>query len=272
MYPNAAKQRSTNPAVGCVYPSSPRPTRSSPPYKASTFRGAAPTRQTAVPQHPPPPPRRREKSGEEMEEVCASLKELSTLDHGLQQLFACPPNTLDSGEAYAARHEQLVVYRGRLARRVSRYSQVVKGMATKLTSTDEESETQRWYHHHVKQLQQHKSRLSRWWSSTERHFHTLRMASFVSEVELHNKAEDTTCSSDVSTPPPTKLGSVLPRPGGGSEAMEESLKDVCRQSNSSTVPSSRTSSIDSQKPSFVDIMTVDQVVGGKWGCGIKREV
>eukprot|EP00922_Rhytidocystis_sp_ex-Travisia-forbesii_P045756 GHVS01068276.1.p1 GENE.GHVS01068276.1~~GHVS01068276.1.p1 ORF type:complete len:402 (+),score=77.93 GHVS01068276.1:307-1512(+) len=245
----------------------------------------------------------------ELGEICGMVKELCTLDQGLDQLFSNPPKTRDPNttESYASRHERLVVYRGRLARRVSRYSQVVKAIGSKqkqwsaptvssgtttgcvggvTTPLDECNQVEIWYQQHISYLQQYKCRLSRWWSETERHFHMLRMASFVSEVELSQQAKldeggSSTCccsSSDASsTPPPTKLSSSSASAQIGNNktqvriipnavANEEALKEVCRLSNSSTVPSSRTSSIDSQKPSFVDCceVTMDQPTQTKW--------
>eukprot|EP00921_Rhytidocystis_pertsovi_P005479 GHVQ01009438.1.p1 GENE.GHVQ01009438.1~~GHVQ01009438.1.p1 ORF type:complete len:462 (+),score=126.22 GHVQ01009438.1:787-2172(+) len=239
-----------------------------------------------------------------LKEVLGMLKELVTLDQGLSQLFRSPP---ENDLLTANNYEALVVYRGRLARRVSRYSQVVKALHTKLQQYQEEVRQMNWleisnssglckkrgdehHHHHVdvmmmggggvgggvgvhvrreredmereiiesyqihsQSLQRHKSRLSRWWSGTERHFHTLRMASFVSEVELSRQNSVlSTEDSDTNLPvlgeqsTAVKALAVVGKTGGGLVEVSEDTS-IYQQSNSSTVPGSRTSSIDSKK-------------------------
>lgn len=223
-----------------------------------------------------PPPMAVPLASPVLEEVRTMVKELNSLDVSLHQLFSNPPNTHRAGLdlTYASGHEALVLYRGRLARRVTRYSAVVKSMAQKMDqgSSEEKQFVELLHADHVKSLQAHKSRLSGWWSETERHFHMLRMASYVSEMELSRQTSVTSTDdpgSDVSnnTPPlqqfktPNSPNAGMAQRGGRrvvnraldptkqkkGGAGQESGPLYYQASNNSTLPGSRASSVESAK-------------------------
>ncbi|CDJ48365.1 hypothetical protein, conserved [Eimeria brunetti] len=125
------------------------------------------------------------------------VDELAALDASLTSLFETAPNT-DVTE-----HQQLVQFRSRVARRITRYGQLAKKLGQifeKIIAYNSAQPTddphQRLSFHprelheldsllkqHQQRLQKYKSQFAAWWQNTERHFHTMRMANFVCSVQ-----------------------------------------------------------------------------------------
>jgi len=120
-------------------------------------------------------------------EIQITLRDLNLLDESLANLFANPPNSEE------VVHDVLVQFRGRVARRVTRYGPLVKRiwqLCERLPINSDAQITAKTLHKkHIEFLQDYKNQLSQWWSRTERQFHTMRMASLVSEVEFYKKKE-----------------------------------------------------------------------------------
>lgn len=125
------------------------------------------------------------KSAEDLKELATLLMELEALDDSLGVLFSDPPS------AELVEHQVLVEFRGKVARRVSRYSHLVRkccALSEMLPQGTTREAAKAEYEKHVSKLQEYKNRLSIWWSKTERSFHMMRMASLVSEMELTRHA------------------------------------------------------------------------------------
>lgn len=118
---------------------------------------------------------------EDLKQFVSLLMELSVLDESLAILFKDPPN------AEKVDHHVLVQFRGRVARRVTRYSPLIKkccALSDMLPCGVIRNEAKNEYEKHVLQLQEYKNQLSVWWSKTERSFHMKSMASLVSDMEM----------------------------------------------------------------------------------------
>lgn len=126
-----------------------------------------------------------------------AVEDLAALDTSLTALFEGAPNT-DVTE-----HQQLVQFRSRVARRISRYGQLTKGLAQLVErviacssfqaqeggqqkdafSPRQLRELDILLKQHQQRLQKYKSQFAAWWQNTERHFHTMRMANYVFSVQ-----------------------------------------------------------------------------------------
>lgn len=135
---------------------------------------------------------------EVVEKLRTAVEDLVLLDASLCDLFRGAPNT------NVTEHQQLVQFRSRVARRISRYGQLLKNLnqqtsgvyahlsllALRRDSQGAESLTPQQLKQieevlklHQHRLQQYKSQFAAWWHNTERHFHTMRMASYVTSVQ-----------------------------------------------------------------------------------------
>lgn len=134
---------------------------------------------------------------EVLHQLHVTVEDLAALDTSLTQLFEGAPNT-DVTE-----HQQLVQFRSRVARRISRYGQLTKGLAqlVEKVMASNSSQTQEGgiqndafssrqlreldalLKQHQQRLQKYKSQFAAWWQKTERHFHTMRMANYVCSVQ-----------------------------------------------------------------------------------------
>lgn len=127
--------------------------------------------------------------------------DLDVLDSSLRLLFKDAPDTA------VTEHQQLVHFRSRVARRITRYGQLTKRMASiieqllewndSIASSDvdrpasnvgliKEQQRQELCHlhrQHQKRLQTYKAQFADWWQRTERHFHTMRMASYLCSMQ-----------------------------------------------------------------------------------------
>ncbi|CDJ41989.1 hypothetical protein, conserved [Eimeria tenella] len=132
-----------------------------------------------------------------LQQLHVVVEDLAVLDSSLTALFETAPNT-DVTE-----HQQLVQFRSRVARRISRYGQLSKNLAQIVekiiscnssqpldASRHRESFHPRQLHEldallkqHQQRLQKYKSQFAAWWQNTERHFHTMRMANYVCSVQ-----------------------------------------------------------------------------------------
>lgn len=131
------------------------------------------------------------------QQLHVTVEDLSALDTSLTALFEGAPNT-DVTE-----HQQLVQFRSRVARRISRYGQLTKGLAQLVEriiacssaqpadgahqkdafSPRQLQELDALLKQHQQRLQKYKSQFAAWWQNTERHFHTMRMANYVFSVQ-----------------------------------------------------------------------------------------
>ncbi|CDJ35848.1 uncharacterized protein EMH_0036830 [Eimeria mitis] len=132
-----------------------------------------------------------------LQQLHVVVEDLAALDGSLTSLFETAPNT-DVTE-----HQQLVQFRSRVARRITRYGQLAKNLAQiveKIISyssaqSPEDARHRESFHprqlheldallkQHQQRLQKYKSQFAAWWQNTERHFHTMRMANFVCSVQ-----------------------------------------------------------------------------------------
>lgn len=132
-----------------------------------------------------------------LQQLHVTVEDLAALDSSLTLLFDGAPNT-DVTE-----HQQLVQFRSRVARRISRYGQLTKGLAhlVEKVIASSSSQLQEGGHQkdafsprqlqeldallkqHQQRLQKYKSQFAAWWQNTERHFHTMRMASYVCSLQ-----------------------------------------------------------------------------------------
>ncbi|KAL8439762.1 hypothetical protein Efla_002664 [Eimeria flavescens] len=132
-----------------------------------------------------------------LQQLHVTVEDLAALDTSLTQLFEGAPNT-DVTE-----HQQLVQFRSRVARRISRYGQLTKGLAQlvdKIVACNSQQtaeagqqkdafsarqlrELDALLKQHQQRLQKYKSQFAAWWQNTERHFHTMRMANYVCSVQ-----------------------------------------------------------------------------------------
>ncbi|KAL8446887.1 hypothetical protein Emed_004766 [Eimeria media] len=145
---------------------------------------------------------------EVLQQLHVTVEDLAALDTSLTQLFEGAPNT-DVTE-----HQQLVQFRSRVARRISRYGQLTKGLAQLVekvmacnSSQTQEGGPQKdgfssrqlreldaLLKQHQQRLQKYKSQFAAWWQNTERHFHTMRMANYVCSVQ--ERAQTTSGTSE----------------------------------------------------------------------------
>lgn len=132
-----------------------------------------------------------------LQQLHVVVEDLAALDGSLTSLFETAPNT-DVTE-----HQQLVQFRSRVARRITRYGQLAKNLAqivekilsySAAQSTDDQRHRESFHprqlheldallKQHQQRLQKYKSQFAAWWQNTERHFHTMRMANFVCSVQ-----------------------------------------------------------------------------------------
>lgn len=155
-----------------------------------------------------------------LQQLHVVVEDLATLDGSLTSLFETAPNT-DVTE-----HQQLVQFRSRVARRITRYGQLAKNLAQIVEKIISYSSSQfpddlrqresfhpRQLHEldallkqHQQRLQKYKSQFAAWWQNTERHFHTMRMANFVCSIQERAQTSSGLSTRDGPPGAPTRSG------------------------------------------------------------------
>ncbi|KAL8446683.1 hypothetical protein Emag_004631 [Eimeria magna] len=185
---------------------------------------------------------------EVLQQLHVTVEDLAALDTSLTQLFEGAPNT-DVTE-----HQQLVQFRSRVARRISRYGQLTKGLAQLVekvvacnSSQTQEGGPQKdafssrqlreldaLLKQHQQRLQKYKSQFAAWWQNTERHFHTMRMANYVCSVQ--ERAQTTSGTSETREGP---LGGASRGTGPRAEPVRAPLTSGEQQSSMAAPSSSQ---------------------------------